>query len=227
MSRRRPSTNERRDNTGYAVSQRIRKRVEEIFGGQDSRRPPRTRFKGIERTQLAAYVVGAAYTSVAWRLLLPRPREMRSRERRGRSPANLTPARAPPRCSQTTLLQHPARSPLPRRAASTANDSASAAGAIRTSRGDGEQDRQSRYSTRIRSDFRGSGPTAANPQLCSSGRSLKRGAEQLWIGSVLSGCLGWLFLGMTVGWAGVTAVGGSVLLLAGADHSTRGRVCWA
>ena len=47
---------------GYAISQQIRKRIEQIFawiktvGGLR-----RTRFKGRARTQLAAYVVGAAY----------------------------------------------------------------------------------------------------------------------------------------------------------------------
>jgi hypothetical protein len=46
----------------YAISQQIHKRIEQIFawintvGGLR-----RTRFKGRARTQLAAYVVGAAY----------------------------------------------------------------------------------------------------------------------------------------------------------------------
>jgi transposase len=47
---------------GYGVAQRIRKRVEEIFGwtkGTGGLR--RTRFKGRDRTQLYAYLVGAAY----------------------------------------------------------------------------------------------------------------------------------------------------------------------
>ena len=47
---------------GYGVSQRIRKRVEEIFGWMKTVGGfRRTRFKGTERTQLAAYMVGAAY----------------------------------------------------------------------------------------------------------------------------------------------------------------------
>jgi transposase len=47
---------------GYAVSQVIRKRVEEIFGWLKTVANFRkTRFKGLERTQLASYLVGAAY----------------------------------------------------------------------------------------------------------------------------------------------------------------------
>ena len=48
--------------TGYAVSQRVRKRVEEIFGWMKTIGGfRRTRFKGTARTQLAAWFVGAAY----------------------------------------------------------------------------------------------------------------------------------------------------------------------
>jgi transposase len=47
---------------GYAESQRVRKRIEEIFGWL---KPigglRRTRYHGVERTQVAAYLVGAAY----------------------------------------------------------------------------------------------------------------------------------------------------------------------
>jgi transposase len=47
---------------GYAVSQRIRKRVEEIFGWcKTVGNFRKTRFKGRERNQMAAYFVGAAY----------------------------------------------------------------------------------------------------------------------------------------------------------------------
>ena len=47
---------------GYAISQRIRKRVEEIFGWTKTvANFRRTRFKGRERTELASYFVGAAY----------------------------------------------------------------------------------------------------------------------------------------------------------------------
>jgi IS5 family transposase len=47
---------------GYGVSQRIRKRVEEIFGWAKTVGAfRRTRFRGSARTQLAAYIVGAAY----------------------------------------------------------------------------------------------------------------------------------------------------------------------
>lgn len=47
---------------GYDISQVIRKRVEEIFGWAKTIGGfRRTRFRGVERTQLAAYIVGAAY----------------------------------------------------------------------------------------------------------------------------------------------------------------------
>jgi transposase len=50
---------------GYAVSQRIRKRVEEIFGWMKTvGNFRRTRLKGRALTQLAAYFVGAAYNLV-------------------------------------------------------------------------------------------------------------------------------------------------------------------
>jgi len=46
----------------YLVSQRIRKRIEEIFGWMKTVGGfRRTRYRGRERTQLAAYFVGAAY----------------------------------------------------------------------------------------------------------------------------------------------------------------------
>ena len=48
--------------SGYRISQRIRKRVEEIFGWAKTVACFRkTRFKGKERTQFAGYMVGAAY----------------------------------------------------------------------------------------------------------------------------------------------------------------------
>lgn len=47
---------------GYSVSQVIRKRVEEIFGWTKTVANFRkTRFRGLERTQMASYLVGAAY----------------------------------------------------------------------------------------------------------------------------------------------------------------------
>ncbi len=47
---------------GYSISQRIRKRVEEIFGWTKTvANFRRTRFKGRERSELASYFVGAAY----------------------------------------------------------------------------------------------------------------------------------------------------------------------
>jgi len=47
---------------GYSISQRIRKRVEEIFGWMKTIGGfRRTRYKGRLKTQFAAYIVGAAY----------------------------------------------------------------------------------------------------------------------------------------------------------------------
>lgn len=60
--------------SGYATSQRIRKRVEEIFGWAKTVGGfRRTRFKGVQRTQLAAYFVGAAYNLVRMARLLAAP----------------------------------------------------------------------------------------------------------------------------------------------------------
>lgn len=57
---------------GYAVSQRIRKRVEEIFGWAKTVACFRkTRFKGRARTQLAAHFVAAAYNLLRISKLLP------------------------------------------------------------------------------------------------------------------------------------------------------------
>lgn len=57
---------------GYAVSQRIRKRVEEIFGWTKTIACFRkTRFKGRARTQLAAHFVAAAYNLLRLSRLLP------------------------------------------------------------------------------------------------------------------------------------------------------------
>jgi transposase len=59
---------------GYTIGQRIRKRVEEIFGwtkGTGGLR--RTRFKGRDRTQLATYLVGAAYNLLRMAKLIAQP----------------------------------------------------------------------------------------------------------------------------------------------------------
>lgn len=57
---------------GYAVSQRIRKRVEEIFGWFKTVGGLRkTRFRGIERTQEYAFMVGAAYNLLRMSKLVP------------------------------------------------------------------------------------------------------------------------------------------------------------
>ena len=56
---------------GYAVSLKVRKRVEEIFGWMKTIGGFRkTRFRGVERTQLAAYFVGAAYNLLRMAKLL-------------------------------------------------------------------------------------------------------------------------------------------------------------
>jgi transposase len=56
---------------GYAISQRIRKRVEEIFGWTKTVANFRkTRFKGLDRTQLASYLVGTAYNLLRMAKLL-------------------------------------------------------------------------------------------------------------------------------------------------------------
>jgi transposase len=57
---------------GYEVSQRFRKRVEEIFGWMKTIGGfRRTRFCGVARTQLAGYLVAAAYNLVRIARLLP------------------------------------------------------------------------------------------------------------------------------------------------------------
>ena len=59
---------------GYRISQRIRKRVEEIFGWAKTVGGfRRTRFCGAQRTQLAAYIVGAAYNLTRMSRLLAAP----------------------------------------------------------------------------------------------------------------------------------------------------------
>jgi len=55
---------------GYAVSQRIRKRVEEVFGWMKTVGGfRRTRFRGLDRTALAGYLIGTAYNLVRLRCL--------------------------------------------------------------------------------------------------------------------------------------------------------------
>lgn len=57
---------------GYSISQRIRKRVEEIFGWMKTTGGFRkTRFKGRDRTQLAAWFTGAAYNLLRMAKLMP------------------------------------------------------------------------------------------------------------------------------------------------------------
>src|SRR5438132_11641923 len=57
---------------GYGLSQRFRKRVEEIFGWMKTVGGfRRTRFRGLARTQLAGYLVAAAYNLVRIARLVP------------------------------------------------------------------------------------------------------------------------------------------------------------
>ena len=59
---------------GYAVSQRLRKRVEEIFGWMKTVGGfRRTRYRGLARTGLQGYLVAAAYNLVRIARLLARP----------------------------------------------------------------------------------------------------------------------------------------------------------
>jgi transposase len=57
---------------GYAISQRIRKRVEEIFGWMKTTGGlRRTRYRGLEKVDFAGYLVGAAYNLVRLARLAP------------------------------------------------------------------------------------------------------------------------------------------------------------
>jgi transposase len=59
---------------GYLISQRIRKRVEEIFGWMKTVGGfRRTRYRGVARTRLAGYLVAAAYNLVRMARLIPKP----------------------------------------------------------------------------------------------------------------------------------------------------------
>ena len=59
---------------GYAVSQRIRKRIEETFGWMKTVGGLRkTRYRGRERVQMHAYLVGAAYNLLRIARLVPAP----------------------------------------------------------------------------------------------------------------------------------------------------------
>lgn len=62
---------------GYIISQRIRKRVEEIFGWMKTVGGfRRTRYRGVDRTGLAGYLVATAYNLVRLSRLLTRPTAM-------------------------------------------------------------------------------------------------------------------------------------------------------
>lgn len=57
---------------GYALSQRVRKRVEEIFGWMKTvGNFRRTRYRGAERTSFAAHLVAAAYNLLRIARLCP------------------------------------------------------------------------------------------------------------------------------------------------------------
>jgi transposase len=60
--------------TGYQISQRVRKRVEEIFGWMKTIGGfRRTRYRGIQRTQFAGYLVGCAYNLMRMSRLMKAP----------------------------------------------------------------------------------------------------------------------------------------------------------
>jgi IS5 family transposase len=62
------------EHPGYSISQRIRKRVEEIFGWTKTIGLFRkTRFKGVQWTDFASRLVGAAYNLGRMANLLPLP----------------------------------------------------------------------------------------------------------------------------------------------------------
>jgi transposase len=59
---------------GYRISQRVRKRVEEVFGWMKTVGGfRRTRYRGVARTQFAGYLVATAYNLVRMARLAPRP----------------------------------------------------------------------------------------------------------------------------------------------------------
>ena len=56
------------------MSQRIRSRVEEVFGWMKTTgRFRRTRYRGLERTRLAGFLVAATYNLVRMVRLIPTP----------------------------------------------------------------------------------------------------------------------------------------------------------
>ena len=70
---------------GYAVSLRLRKRVEEVFGWMKTVGGfRRTRYRGVERTGLAGYLVATAYNLVRMAKLLDKP-ETATRQRMKRN----------------------------------------------------------------------------------------------------------------------------------------------
>ncbi len=59
---------------GYLTSQRIRKRVEEVFGWMKTVGGfRRTRYRGVTRTRFAGYLVATAYNLVRIARLVPKP----------------------------------------------------------------------------------------------------------------------------------------------------------
>ncbi len=59
---------------GYLLSQRVRKRVEEVFGWMKTVGGfRRTRYRGVARTAFAGYLVAAAYNLVRLTRLIPKP----------------------------------------------------------------------------------------------------------------------------------------------------------
>ncbi|MCE2468690.1 MAG: transposase, partial [Caldilineaceae bacterium] len=100
---------------GYAVSLRIRKRVEEVFGWMKTVGGlRRTRYRGVARTGLAGYLVATAYNLVRMANLMSEPETAGGRAGGFRAHrATSTPDSAHPRgdrCHPRPILQQPVSS---------------------------------------------------------------------------------------------------------------------
>jgi transposase len=75
QTRRRSAIDERTTrHPGYAMSQKIRKRIEQVFGwAKTIGGLRRTRYRGLRRTQFTAHLVGAAYNLIRIARLRPMP----------------------------------------------------------------------------------------------------------------------------------------------------------
>ena len=93
---------------GYAVSQRIRKRVEEIFGWMKTVAGfRRTRYRGLGRTGLAGYLVATAYNLVRLSRLAARQRAIPGRSLTPRRKARIWQGRPRPYSATQHVAHHP------------------------------------------------------------------------------------------------------------------------